>query len=212
MIPQPACNHTSDALHSPSKCIAAFTRRAALTPSVARISQCRIAAIYTTHQPLPASIVRPTRSALDSNLRHQMADRSVSSAAGGPDSAANDGTAPDFEQVLFIEAGSGADQHGQNATKAAVRACRNAIEFNSLPAIRKLVPNGYDGLKLGVKIGVPDPDTVDVEAVKAVFPYGSVFVAVVEGGLRARSGIAIAELGDKNDDWYIAVAAVTVGY
>jgi hypothetical protein len=83
--------------------------------------------------------------------------------------------------------------------KAAVRACRNAIEFNSLPAIRKLVcsrcmrlhdlcsnqlwtvsrgcmhlgaccafccntvlvtlqvPNGYDGLKLCVKIGVPEP-------------------------------------------------------
>ena len=84
--------------------------------------------------------------------------------------------------------------------KAAVRACRNAIEFNSLPAIRKLVrslcmhslritlqqaavdcqqsgactwvpaafsvascavtaqvPNGYNGLKLRVKIGVPDP-------------------------------------------------------
>ena len=43
------------------------------------------------------------------------------------------------------------------AQKAAARACRNAIEFNSLPAIKQLVPNGYDGLLLHVKIGVPKP-------------------------------------------------------
>ena len=38
-------------------------------------------------------------------------------------------TRPGFEQVLFVEMGWGADQHGQNATKACVRAARNAIEF-----------------------------------------------------------------------------------
>ena len=40
-------------------------------------------------------------------------------------------TRPGFEQVLFIEMGWGADQHGQNATKACVRAARNAIEFTA---------------------------------------------------------------------------------
>ena len=45
-------------------------------------------------------------------------------------------TRPGFEQVLFVEMGWGADQHGQNATKACVRAARNAIEFNSIPSIR----------------------------------------------------------------------------
>ena len=38
-------------------------------------------------------------------------------------------TRPGFEQVLFVEMGWGADQHGQNATKACVRAARNAIEL-----------------------------------------------------------------------------------
>lgn len=128
------------------------------------------------------------------------------------DADSNSFVASDLKQVLFVEAGSGADQHGQNATKAAVRACRNAIEFNSLPAIRQLVPGGYEGLKLLVKIGVPDHNSVDVEAVKAVFPYGRVYLELVDGGLRASSGIAIPELGDKGDDWFIAVAAVTVGY
>jgi uncharacterized protein (TIGR02058 family) len=32
-----------------------------------------------------------------------------------------------MEHVLFVEVGFGSDQHGQDATKAAVRACRNAI-------------------------------------------------------------------------------------
>ena len=40
-------------------------------------------------------------------------------------------TRPGFEQVLFVEMGWGADQHGQNATKACVRAARNAIEFTA---------------------------------------------------------------------------------
>ena len=47
-----------------------------------------------------------------------------------------------MKHVLFIETGFGADQHGQNATKAAVRACRNAIEFNSIPSVAALIPGG----------------------------------------------------------------------
>ena len=39
-----------------------------------------------------------------------------------------------------------------------------------------------------------------------------VTLQVVSGGLCCQSGVAIAELGDKNDDMLIAVAAVTVGY
>ena len=57
--------------------------------------------------------------------------------------------------MLFVECGMGADQHGQDATKACVRACRNAIEFNSLPAMRKLIPGGYEGMRLHVQLGVP---------------------------------------------------------
>jgi len=29
----------------------------------------------------------------------------------------------------------------QSSTKAAVRACRNAIEFNSIPSIKRLIPD-----------------------------------------------------------------------
>ena len=37
-------------------------------------------------------------------------------------------------------------------------------------------------------------------------------IEVVEGGLMARSGIKIPEMGDKSDEFVIAVAAITIGY
>ena len=111
-----------------------------------------------------------------------------------------------MSKVLFVEVGMGADQHGQDATKACVRACRNAIEFNSIPSIRDIVPGGYDAMKLHIQLGV--------------FPYGNIVdpVNVDVGGLLAKSGIAIPEMGDvdeegrPNDDFVIAVASITVGY
>ena len=49
-------------------------------------------------------------------------------------------------------------------------------EFNSIPSIRALVPNGYEGMKLAVDLAVPEAyhEHIDVDAVEAVFPYGEV--------------------------------------
>jgi uncharacterized protein (TIGR02058 family) len=119
---------------------------------------------------------------------------------------------PGFARVLLVETGWGCDQHGQSSTKAAVRACRNAIEFNSLP-IRSLIPGGVAKMRVHVKVAVPHPASVDTAAVAAVFPYGTLSpVEVVDGGLEAPSYVALAEMGDKNDLLVIAVAAVTVGH
>ena len=123
-------------------------------------------------------------------------------------------TRPGFEQVLFVEMGWGADQHGQNATKACVRAARNAIEFNSIPSIRALVPNGYEGMKLAVDLAVPEAHhgAVDEDAVRAVFPYGAVDLRLQPGGAEFSSGIAIPAMGDKGDALVVALCCVTVGY
>ena len=121
---------------------------------------------------------------------------------------------PGFEQVLFIEMGWGADQHGQNVTKACVRAARNAIEFNSIPSIGALVPGGYEGMKLAIDVAVPPAtrDDVDVDAIAAVFPYGSPVITLQDGGAVFPSGIALEAMGDKNDDIIVAICCVTVGY
>jgi uncharacterized protein (TIGR02058 family) len=65
-----------------------------------------------------------------------------------------------------------------------VRACRNAIEFNSIPSVRALVPGGYDGLKLDVLLAIPPKykDSLDLEKVKDVFPYGSIRFQIQDGG------------------------------
>lgn len=121
---------------------------------------------------------------------------------------------PHVENILFVECGFGNDSHGQSATKAAVRACRNSIEFNSIPSVSRLVPNGYDGLKLDVLLAVPPKyrDSLDLSKVEEVFPYGSIRFQIQDGGMIAPSGIAIDSLGDKNDDMVVVCAAVTVGY
>ena len=95
-----------------------------------------------------------------------------------------------------------------------VRACRNAIEFNSIPSIQRLVPGGYDALKLNVLLAVPPKyqATLDLEEVKKVFPYGAAKFTIQDGGMIAPSGIAIDTLGDTNEDMVIVCAAVTVGY
>mmetsp|Transcript_9363 Transcript_9363/g.14005 ORF Transcript_9363/g.14005 Transcript_9363/m.14005 type:complete len:186 (-) Transcript_9363:19-576(-) len=120
---------------------------------------------------------------------------------------------PHVPNVLLVECGFGNDSHGQNATKAARRACRNAIEFNSI-SIKKIVPGGYDAMKLNVILAVPAlyQNTLDLEEVASVFPYGDVKFTIQDGGMVAPSGRIIESLGDKNDDMLIVCAAVQVGY
>lgn len=60
-----------------------------------------------------------------------------------------------------------------------------------------------------VQVAVPFPEQVRQEEVLAVLPFGQKSLTLVPGGMVV-AGRAIAELNDKNDDMYIAVAAVTV--
>jgi uncharacterized protein (TIGR02058 family) len=116
--------------------------------------------------------------------------------------------------ILFVECGFGADAHGQDSTKAAVRACRNAIEFNQIPSIANIIPGGRDGMKLDVLLAVPAKyqADLDLDAVRVCFPYGQVRFQIQVGGMVATSGLAIPEMGDTNEDMVVVCVAVTVGY
>lgn len=115
---------------------------------------------------------------------------------------------------MFIETGMGIDVHGQDITKAAVRAVKNAIHFNSMPGIRSVLPgNSLENMKVNVKLAVPcEKESLDVDTVKAALPYGEVTVEVMDGGMLTTSGIVLEDKGDKNDLMYIVVASVEVGY
>lgn len=92
---------------------------------------------------------------------------------------------------------------------------KDAIEFNSLPALERLLPGGdLNQMHVHVKLGVPKPfmDAVQQARVQAQFPYGNVLVQIVEGGLCCRSGVVLAEQGDAagDDRAIVVVAAVSV--
>lgn len=120
-------------------------------------------------------------------------------------------------KLLFVEMGVGYDQHGQDVTAAAMRACRDAISSNSIPAFRRgSIPGvSFEQMKLRIKLGVPHSlqQSLDIERVKTVFPYGKIQdVEVVDGGLICSSGVLVEEMGDKTDECFIVNAAVYVGY
>jgi len=114
------------------------------------------------------------------------------------------------QKRLVIEMGMGVDQHGQDPTVAAMRAVRNAISHNALPGVWEVAGlNHPNEMMVEVQVAVPFPETVRQEEVLAALPFGQKTLTLKEGGMVV-VGKAIAELDDKNDDMYIAIAAVTV--
>jgi len=118
-----------------------------------------------------------------------------------------------LQEVLFIEIGSGVDLHGQDVTRACLRACRDEFGRNSMPGIRGVLPDGdIDRMQVEVTLGVPcRRDEVDLAKVRGHFPYGQVEVRVVPGGLVASSGVLLPEQGDRSDEMLIVDAVVAVG-
>ncbi|HET6182061.1 MAG TPA: Lin0512 family protein [Acetobacteraceae bacterium] len=83
---------------------------------------------------------------------------------------------------MVLEIGMGTDILGADPTKAAIRALRDALWHNSL-SVAAAVGLPVDAMDVEVTIGVPHPERVDAEAVRAALPHGGGTVRVVEGGL-----------------------------
>ncbi len=83
---------------------------------------------------------------------------------------------------MVMQIGMGTDIRGDDYTKAAVRALRDALWHNSL-GIANALGFDTDAMQVAVRIGVPKPEAVDKAAVLAVLPHGTGTVEVVEGGL-----------------------------
>lgn len=90
-------------------------------------------------------------------------------------------------QRVILEMGQGADLHGQDATKAACRAVRDAMGGSSLPIFASLGLEP-DTMKVVVTVAVPEPEAVDTAQVAQVLPYGQVEVRAVAGGLNVPMG------------------------
>ncbi|GAA0436821.1 Lin0512 family protein [Lentibacillus halophilus] len=119
-----------------------------------------------------------------------------------------------MENILFIETGMGIDVHGQDVNVASERAVTNAIHYNSMPGVRTMLPdNSLNNMHVYVKLAIPeDHDQLNEENIKALIPYGTVTVEVMNGGMATTSGIYLEDQQDTNDLMYIVNAVVEVGY
>jgi uncharacterized protein (TIGR02058 family) len=91
-------------------------------------------------------------------------------------------------QTLYVfEFGMGVDLHGEDCTKAARRAVSDAIRHSSLPLLREIRSQGGEMI-VEVTVAVPDPASVDIEAVRRELPHGEVSVQAVPGGLKVPGG------------------------
>lgn len=119
-----------------------------------------------------------------------------------------------MKNIIFIETGTGVDVHGQDINVAAERAVLDAIHYNSMPGIRRILPEGrLNNMRVHVKLALPkDHDHLDEGKIKKMIPYGIVTVEVMLGGMATTSGIFLEDQDDKNDLMYIVNAAIEVGY
>lgn len=83
---------------------------------------------------------------------------------------------------MVLQMGQGTDIRGADSTKAAERAVRDALWRNNLQ-IADVLGQPRDSMNIQVTIGAPRPETIDKNAVAAVFPYGQIEVLCEEGGL-----------------------------
>ncbi|XP_056686147.1 uncharacterized protein [Spinacia oleracea] len=136
---------------------------------------CNIASISISSQNPSDKFIFKTQHQIRNNINPRIPRPSRIKAVMSLSTEAADQSAKSMKNLLFVEMGVGYDQHGQDITAAAMRACRDAISSNSIPAFRRgSIPGvSFEQMKLQIKLGVPRclQQSLDIEKVKSVFPY-----------------------------------------
>jgi uncharacterized protein (TIGR02058 family) len=111
---------------------------------------------------------------------------------------------------FIVEIGSGIDLHGENATKAACRAVRDAVSRSCLCGLLEIVKlQKLDDVRVEILVASPKHQEVDLEQVMAEVPIGRKTARAVEGGMTAQ-GLCVAQFASKCDQILVANAAITV--
>jgi len=89
----------------------------------------------------------------------------------------------------LLELGTGVDMHGEDETKAARKAVRDAISHCSMVGLSQLFKvesfkELESALMVDVTIATPNPDKVKGEEVLKELPEGNRRIRVMKGGLR----------------------------
>lgn len=109
-----------------------------------------------------------------------------------------------------IELGYAADLHGEDMTKAAVRAVRDAVSRICLCGIVEICGRDqFQGVHVHADVAVPNPDGVDRDAVLACIPIGEKTLTVTPGGMSV-PGIEVPCFAPGVSNIVVACAALTV--
>ncbi|MCW3990466.1 MAG: Lin0512 family protein [Candidatus Bathyarchaeota archaeon] len=93
----------------------------------------------------------------------------------------------DYRRYL-VEVGTGIDLHGEDETKAAQRAVKDAISHSSMVGLSQLFKvesfaELEEALMVDVTIATPNPEKVDGDMVLSILPEGKRRITVIEGGM-----------------------------
>ena len=111
---------------------------------------------------------------------------------------------------FIVEIGTGVDLHGENATKAACRAVRDAISRSCLCGIVEIMGiQDLNALDVEIVVAVPRPQDVNLEQVMAELPIGRKTARAIKGGMTAK-GLCVAQFAADCDQILVANAAITV--
>jgi uncharacterized protein (TIGR02058 family) len=110
---------------------------------------------------------------------------------------------------FIVELGTGVDLHGQDATKAAQRAVKDAVSHSCLCGLFEVAGlKAPDEMKVKLQIACPFPEKLDKDLIKKSVPFGEVELVVEKGGMLTK-GLHYEALGE-GDNIVIALASLTV--
>ena len=112
---------------------------------------------------------------------------------------------------FIVEFGLGTDFHGQDVTKAAKKAAKDAISRSCLCGLEEVLELKDFKRQVFIRatVAVTRPEEVRCEEVAEVSPVGTVKAFAVNGGLRC-DGLCTPAFGDCDKSIEAAVAAVEV--
>lgn len=111
---------------------------------------------------------------------------------------------------FIVEIGTGIDIHGENVTKAACRAVKDAVSRSCLCGLLEILEiNNLEDVVVEIQVASPNPEQVDLEKVMAEVPIGRKSAVAVPGGMTAR-GLCVPQFAPACDQIVVANAAITV--
>ena len=111
---------------------------------------------------------------------------------------------------FIVEIGTGIDIHGENVTKAACRAVKDAISRSCLCGLLEILKlKNLEDVMVDIQVASPNHEQVNLEQVMAEVPIGRKSAHAVEGGMTAQ-GLCVPQFAPDCDQIVVANAAVTV--